>query len=520
VAATAALLAAAGLALGLAPAAALVVGYGLALSSTALVLPLLAEHELLASPAGRDAFGALLFQDLAVIPMIALLPMLGVAAGAEPPGWLGLLQGAATLAAIFAAGRFLVGPLFRAVEAAKTRELFSATALLIVLGTALLAELAGLSMSLGAFLAGVLLSDSEYRHELQADIEPFESLLLGLFFVAMGMGADLAPLAAAPLAVLAAAAGLIAAKGAVVFALARLLGRGALAAVRAAVVLAQGGEFALVLFGFAAGGGALDAGQAQWISLVVILSMAATPILFAAEERWLAPRLDPGRPARAFDEMPDEAALVIICGFGRVGQVVGRILRMRGVPFTALDSSPEQIDVVRRFGNKVYYGDPSRSELLRAAGAERAKTLIVAVDGVEQSLKIVEVAQRDFPHMTIFARARDRRHAHLLMDRGVDTIVRETFHSSLAFTEALLVRLGLGATEARRVIETFRERDERTLREQHAIYRDEKQLIQSTQDAAAELAELLSADRPDSAPQVDQGDAGGGERHSQQGDRT
>jgi len=495
VALTAALLAGAALAFGLAPVPALIVGYGVALSSTALVLPLLAEHDLLGGPAGRDAFGALLFQDLAVIPMIALLPMLGVAAGSTGPAWPALAVGVAALAAIVLAGRFLTRPLFRAVEAAKTRELFSATALLLVLGAAALAAEAGLSMSLGAFLAGMLLADSEYRHELQADIEPFEGLLLGLFFVAMGMGADLAPLVAAPLATLGAAAGLLAVKAAVVFGLARAMGRDARAAARLALLLAQGGEFALVLFGFAAAGGVLPAAQAQWISLVAILSMMATPVLFAAGERWLAPRLG-ARESPPDEAMPEQAAPVIICGFGRVGQIVGRVLRIRGVPFTALDVSAAQIDVVRRFGNKVYFGDPSRGELLRAAGAAEARALVVAVDGVEESLKIVDLARRSFPHLAIFARARNRRHAHLLMDRGVDAIVRETFHSSLALTEALLGRIGLPAEEARRTIETFRAHDERTLAEQHAVYRDESQLIQSTQAAAAELETLLSSDRP------------------------
>ncbi|HEX6013922.1 MAG TPA: monovalent cation:proton antiporter-2 (CPA2) family protein [Geminicoccaceae bacterium] len=500
VAATAAVMALGGYLLGLGAGAATAVGCGLALSSTALVLPMLAERGLLGSPAGRDGFGILLFQDLAIIPMVALLPLLGAETGdgPAPPVWRMLLQVALGIGTILVGGRFLVPLLFRVVAATGTREIFFATALLIVFGTAALADAAGLSMSLGAFLGGVLLADSEYRHELQADIEPFEGLLLGLFFVSIGMTMGFGQLMEAPLAVAALVVAVVAGKALLVFGIARLFRHDAGSALRMGISLAQGGEFALVLFGFAAAGGLLADADRQLLTLVVVLSMMATPLLFAAEERWSAARLARAMAAeRPFDEIKDEGAPVILCGVGRMGQIVARILRLRDIPFTALEMSHEQLDVIRRFGHKVYFGDPSRLDLLRSAGAERARVLVVAVDDVELSLKIVDTARRHFPHLRIVARARNRRHAHHLMDRNVRAIVRETFHSSLVLTRRVLEAVGLPAAEIERVVETFREHDERQLVRQHAIHADEQQLIQSAKQAAEELRGILREDRPE-----------------------
>lgn len=487
--------------LGLAPAAALVVGCGLALSSTALVLPLLAERDLLGGPAGRDGFGILLFQDLAIIPMVALLPLLGAATGPETstPLWQELLQIVAYVGAILVGGRYLVRPLFRIVDAAGTREVFFATALLLVFGTAALADAAGLSMSLGAFLGGVLLSDSEYRHELQADLEPFEGLLLGLFFLSIGMAADLALLAADPLRLVGAAVGIVVVKAAVLVGLAYLFGRELEDRVRLGAAVSQVGEFALVLFGFAAAGGLLAGPETRFLTLAVVLSMMLTPLLFALAERWAARRAA-AVSSRPFDTVESDGSPVILAGVGRMGQVVARILRLRGISFTALEANHGQIDVLRRYGTKVFYGDPARADILRSAGAATARVLVVALDDMERSLAVVDAAQRHFPDLEIVARARNRRHAHHLMDRGVTAIIRETFHSSLELTREVLAGLGVPASEIERTLETFRVHDERLLRRQHDIYTDEKQLVQNVIQATAELRDLFQADEPDAQP--------------------
>ncbi len=497
---TAAVLALAGHAFGLAWATAVVVGFGLALSSTAIVLPMLAERELLATRAGRDAFSVLLFQDLAVIPAVALLPLFdggisGVTAMAPGQVWLAVGKGIAAVLVVLIGGRFLIRPIFRAVEGAKAPEIFTATALVIVMGTAALVSLVGLSMSLGAFMAGVLLSDSEYRHELQADIEPFEGLLLGVFFISVGMGADLALLVERPLPILAGVVLLLAIKMAIAFALARISGQKMGDAMRFAVALAQAGEFGFVLFGAAVTVHVMTAEQSQAAMLVVTLSMVASPLLFALEERWLAPRLERRRQEREFDAIDGAPTPVIIAGFGRMGQIVGRILRLRRIPYTALDNHIEQIDLVRRFGNKAYYGDPTRLDVLRAAGAAEAKVIVVALEPIADSLKVVEHVKRQFPNLAIVARARNRRHAHLLMDQGVTHIVRETFYSSLRLTEQVLEELGIDREDVRRTISVFQEHDERTLIDQHGYYKDEKQMIQTGKQAAAELQRLLEADR-------------------------
>jgi voltage-gated potassium channel Kch len=348
-------------------------------------------------------------------------------------------------------------------------------------------------MSLGAFMAGVILSDSEYRHELQADIKPFEGLLLGVFFISVGMAANIGLLIEEPLVILGAVAALIVVKAAICFVLARLAGHDNRNATRFALALPQAGEFAFVLFAVALGQGILNQAQSEGAMLVVTLSMVVSPLLFLAAERWLLPKLG-RRPPRQFDTIEGERAPVIICGFGRVGQIIGRILMIRRIPFTALDANAEQIDQVRRFGTKAYYGDPTRPDLLRAAGAETAKVLVVALDDVGAALKVVQTAQRHFPHLTILARARNRRAAHLLMDLRVTRIVRETFYSSLRMTEEVLQELGLPPEEIERTIATFREHDERVLVEQHGFYKDESQMIQTTKQTAEELRGLLEAD--------------------------
>lgn len=496
VAVTAAALCGLGHLVGLAWPVAIVFGFSLALSSTAIVLPMLAERDLLTTRAGRDSFSVLLFQDIAVIPFVALLPLLDGSVDAITPHevWPAVTEAAAAILAVLIGGRFLIRPIFRAVDSAKTPEIFTATALVIVMGTAALVSVVGLSMSLGAFMAGVLLSDSEYRHEIRADIEPFEGVLLGVFFISVGMSANLRLFLSQPGFVLAAMAVLLLIKAAIAFVLARFWGQSAGDATRFAAALPQAGEFGFVLFTAAVGEKILTTQQSETGMLVVTLSMIASPLLFSFEERWIAPALA-RRPQRAFDALDGALTPVIICGFGRVGQIIGRILRLRRIPFTALDKNAEQIDMVRRFGTKAYYGDPTRLDVLRAAGAQEAKILVVALENVADSLRVVEHATRHFPNLTIVARARNRRHAHLLMNFGVPHIVRETFYSSLKLTEDILAELGVSPEDVQRTITMFRDHDERTLIEQHDFFEDEKQVIQTSKQAAAELMGLLEADQ-------------------------
>jgi monovalent cation:proton antiporter-2 (CPA2) family protein len=495
VAITAVCLAGLALAVGVPPPSATVLGVGLALSSTAIVLPLLAERDLLTTPAGRDAFAVLLFQDLAFIPLVAMVPLLTSGhsvAGGLP--WLEAGKGLAAVVLILGGGRYLMRPLFRAIGGASSPELFTTAALLIVTGTALLAEAAGLSPSLGAFLAGVMLSDSEYRHELQADIAPFENTLLGFFFISVGMSADLhaAMVNAQSLAV--ATVTLLVVKTAIAFVLARLTRCDGTNAVRFSLALAQASEFSFVLLGAAVAVGALSPELAALATLISAASMLATPILFALSEQFLIHRLRRA-PEPDFDTIEPSDAPVILAGFGRMGQIVGRVLRMHGIAFTALEKDSGQVDVVRRFGNKVYYGDAARPDVLRAAGADQAKVLIVALDDTDRGLRTVESAKRNHPNLIVLSRARNRHHAHLLMDRDVDGLVRDTFHSSLRLAELTLTALGIEPEAAARAVALFQEHDEANLLATHAFYRDEAQLIQSTQEAAEELTSLFEADR-------------------------
>jgi len=474
--------------------ASFIVGFALAMSSTAIVLPMLAERQLLTTQAGRDSFAVLLFQDVAVIPAVALIPLLEGDFGAMTGSNIALAvaRAAGALLVVFVGGRFIIRPLFRLVDAAKTPEIFTATALVVVVGTAFLVNAAGLSMSLGAFIAGVLLSDSEYRHQVRADIEPFEGLLLGAFFISVGMSANLGAFLMQPGLLIAATLVLMLIKGVICFVLARVAGNSARDSVRFAAALPQAGEFAFVIFAIAVMSGVLPEETAQVATIIVTLSMLVTSLVFVFEERFIAP-LFTEAPA-PFDDVSAEHA-VLICGFGRMGQIVGRILRMRRIPFTALDKSSDQVALVRRFGTSVYYGDTTRLDLLRAAGAGTAKVIVIAVSDITESLTVAEHAQRHFPHLKVIARARNRRHAHLLMDRGVKMIVRETFHSSLRLSEDVLTALGTVSSEARRTVEIFADRDEKMLREQHDYYDDEKQLIQTTLQITDELRRLLEADQ-------------------------
>ncbi|MBU6437077.1 MAG: cation:proton antiporter [Betaproteobacteria bacterium] len=484
--ATALVVALIGVALGLPWAAAAVVGVAIAMSSTAFILPLLAERKELTTRQGREAFAILLFQDVSVIPILALLAVAGGGA-AKPPGW----PAAAAIAVLAFAGRPALATMFRYVArfGGSSRELFAAAALLAAVGIALLMNAVGLSASLGAFLAGVLLADSEFRHELEASIEPFESLLLGLFFMAVGMGINIGLIRAQPGLVVALGAGILLLKMTVLYAARRALGAPDAVARPLAVTLATGGEFAFVLFGVAAGGGLISAAQSELLTVGVALSMAFAPFLFMAHDKIVKPWID-ARHAPPFSPIDDPGKTVVIAGFGRVGQVVGRLLNARGIEFTALDSSPEQVDVIRKFGNKIYYGDASKLSLLHAAKAGEARLFVLAVDDVEVSMKIAELVRQHFPEVPVLARARNRNHLLRLRDIGVQHVMRETFWSSVEMGRIALRELGhtdgLG-----KLIDVFVKHDHDLLDAQQAVFRDQAAMIATSKNARAELANIL-----------------------------
>ncbi|HET7222366.1 MAG TPA: cation:proton antiporter, partial [Rhodanobacteraceae bacterium] len=479
------------------PVAAAVVGLGLAFSSTAFGLQILAERRELQSAHGRQSFAILLFQDLVAIPLIAAIPLLaarGATHVSGPPLWLSSLRVAGVIAVVVVGGRYALRPVFRAVAKTELIEVSTATALLVVIGTAWLMQLAGISMALGTFLAGVLLADSEYRHELESNISPFEGLLLGLFFITVGMGVNLNLLTLHPWLVAGLVVLLLVCKAPVLAAVGRLSPRmQGMDAIRLAALLAGGGEFAFVVFKLAAEHDLLTRSQHQILVLVVTLGMAAVPLLVLAAARLPESRM----PRREFDSIEAGAPRVIIAGFGRVGQIVGRLLRARNIPFVALESSVEQVDLSRRFqGTEIYFGDPTRAEMLRAAGAGKAEVFVLATDDPAANVRTARIVRRMFPHLKIIARARNRQHAFRLMDltSDPDDVVRETFYSSLKMARLTLKALGMEKEQARAIVELFREHDEKLLRDQHLVYDDDVALRQTTREAYAELQGLFEAD--------------------------
>ncbi len=489
------LLTLAGIALGLSVITAVVVGLVLSLSSTALALQILAEKKQLTTHHGRTSFAILLFQDLAAIPLLAIIPLLGLGADEMDriSSALAATKAIAVVAAVVIGGRWLLRPLLRLAASAASHEIFTAAALLVVMGTALLMEQVGLSMALGSFLAGVLLADSEYRHELEADIEPFKGLLLGLFFIAVGMSVDLGLVIDKPFTILGLVFGLMAIKSSVLYGLARLAGQNRASAANLALFISQGGEFAFVLFGVAAGAQVMDKAQSDLLIVVISASMALTPLLIALNEKILKIG-SASAPPKEFDSIEARDHRVIIAGFGRFGQMVARTLQMKKIPYTALEASFEQVDFVRKFGAKIYFGDASRLDLLRAAQADKAEAFVLAIDDVEASVKTAEIVKKHYPHLKIYARARNRRHAYRLMDVGVERIMRETFLSSLELARDVLLGLGYSATEANEATHKFRQHDETLLEQQHKIYRDEAQLIAATRQGAEELERLFEQD--------------------------
>ncbi|MDQ1121325.1 MULTISPECIES: monovalent cation:proton antiporter-2 (CPA2) family protein [Pseudoxanthomonas] len=478
--------------LGLSWKKALVIGMGLALSSTAVSLQLLAERKALATDYGRTGFAVLLFQDLAAIPLLVAIPLLGGAKN-QTLSWATGLEaiGAIVLVALF--GRLALRHLFRIVARTRMPEVFTASALLVVLGTAWLMQLAGLSAGLGAFLAGVLLSDSEFRHELESQIEPFKSLLLGLFFIAVGMSIDIDRVRAEPQIIAAGVLTLLLVKAGVLLALGRWQVRLSWrAALKLGAVLWLGGEFAFVVFNQAAQADLLSGQQRDRLVAMVGLSMAATPLLLIAASRWLDHA--PAAPKRAFEEVEDLQPRVLIAGMGRFGQIVARLLTAQRVSFVALEHSAEQVDTLRRFGNaRLFYGDPTRPDLLRAAGAQHCKVFVVAMDDPDTNIRCTRLIRRMYPAATVLSRARNRQHAWRLMDLSAEPF-RETFGSSLEMGERVLTALGVDEEEAARQAQRFRAHDEKLLREQYLVYDDDAALIQTARDARRDLEKLVAAD--------------------------
>ena len=471
--------------------AALVIGFALSMSSTALALQLLAERGQLNSQFGRAAFSILLFQDVSVMPALALLPLLGASEkSAIPGGWL-VIKFIAVLAAVIIGGRYVLRPMLRIIAASRVAEAFTAAGLLIVLGTALLVSQVGLSLSLGAFLAGVLLADSEFRHELEADIEPFKGLLLGLFFISVGMSANLGLVREKPFIIIGLTAGLVAFKILVLWAIGRASGLSSTAARGLSISVASGGEFAFVLFGLAASLRIMDPQIADLLVLVVTASMILSPVLLALYDVTFKAKESDGRPFDTPDELYPK---VVIAGFGRFGQIVGRILLAKKIAFTALEVSQTQVDFLRRFGNQLYYGDASRLELLRAAHAENAEVFVLAIDDVEASVKTAELIRQHFPHLKIFARARNRQHTFRLMDVGVRYIIRETLISSLEMSVQVLEALGLSKSAAKETVHQFRVHDEATLAKQHAVKDDDKKFLETSLESAEQLLQLFETD--------------------------
>lgn len=494
-------LAIAGIALGLPTVTAFVVGFVLSLSSTALALQILAEKKQLTAHHGRASFAILLFQDLAAIPLIALIPFLGSGSIEQNWSFIVALKAVAMVAVVVAGGRWLLRPFLRFAASAATHEVFIAAALLVVVGTALIVQLAGLSMALGAFLAGVLLAESEYRHELEADIEPFKGLLLGLFFIAVGMSMNLGLVTRQPLTVLGLVIGLIAIKSLLLYGLGRIVKQSHSSAIRLALFISQGGEFAFVLFGAAAGARVLDQALAELLIVVVSVSMAMTPLLVLLNEKVLKIGQSAEKP-REFDKIEAREHRVIIAGFGRFGQMIARTLRMKKIPFTVLEASFEQVDFVRKFGNKIYSGDASRLDLLRAARADLADVFVLAIDDIEASIKTAEMVKKHYPHLKIYARARNRTHAYRLKDVGVDKQIREIFLSSIELARDILMALGHSEAEANEAIRRFRQHDEALFERQHEIYRDEAQLIAASRQGAEELERLFEEDVIDPTPRT------------------
>jgi len=494
----AAALTAVGLCLGYPWRLTLVVSLGLAMSSTAVALAVMAERNLGRTTAGESILSVALLQDIAAIPVLALVPVLALS-GAHDDGhgqtWLAAAKAVGAIVTIIFGGRLLLRPALRWIAQSKTPEIFTAAALLLVLGTAALMHLVGLSMALGAFLAGVLLAESEYRRELETDLEPFKGLLLGLFFIAVGMGLDLHAVAAQPLFVLGTVVALLVCKIAVLVAMSRAMKIPLVERPAFVMLLAQGGEFGFVVFQLAQGEGMIDAAQNSALVAAIALSLALTPVLLAGGDRLMSRKLARLGLKRKREEAAPPPSPIIIAGSGRYGQVIGRLMRANGLQATVLDHDAEAIESLRRFGWTVYYGDATRLDLLKSAGAETARILVIAIDDIAQSIEIAELAREHFPQLALVARARNVQHYYRLRELGVTHIERETFESALLSARSVLELTGMEPHAARRQALRFKRHNLELLEQMVPLQRDESALIAAAKLGLQQFDQLIAAER-------------------------
>lgn len=483
-------------------------GMALSLSSTAIVLQMLQEKGLLQTSAGESCFAVLLFQDIAVIPILILMPLLA-APGIEPEthqtSWLSHLPAYAhtliiafVIALVVVTGRYLSQHMFRFIAKTNLREVFTAASLALIIGITLLMEVVGVSPGLGAFVAGVVLADSEYKHSLETDIEPFKGLLLGLFFISIGMAMNFTLLTGNPASLLGAVTALIISKAIILYMLGKIFGLDGPQNALFALALAQGGEFAFVLFQYASGLQVIVSDQSEFLTLVVALSMAATPFVMIFNDRFIQPRFMSLLPEREYDTIDESTNSVIIAGYGRFGQIIGRFLTAQGIKATVLEKDPDQIDLLRKYGYRGYFGDASRLDILRNAGADKAILLIVAVDDADKCLEIARKSKAHFPNLKIFARARNRRHAYELYKAGVDYFRRETFDSSLTMAQEAVKFLGARELDTHYQAIQFMKHDEQTLLTSFKFFEQEPEMINFARQASQEMERILREDiRPD-----------------------
>jgi glutathione-regulated potassium-efflux system ancillary protein KefC len=474
----------------------LVAALGLALSSTAVALQVLGERNQLATPSGQSAFAVLLFQDVAAIPILALLPLLAVqAAGDGGNVWVEAGKAIAAIAGIILGGRLLMRPLFRWIARSKTPEIFTAAALLLVVSIAALMQFVGLSMALGAFLAGVLLAESEYRRELETDIEPFKGLLLGLFFIAVGMSIDFGVLLKSPWLIAGIVVAFMALKAAVIYTMARAMKLAYQERPIFTLMLAQGGEFAFVVFQQAVGLKIFTPELGSQLIGAVALSMLLSPLVLVAIDKLLLPRYAKCGATKMDEISEQQQSPIIVAGIGRYGQIILRILAANGYKATVLDHDAEQVEGLMRFGYRAFYGDATRLDLLRTAGAGTAKVLIVAIDNVDQTLEIVDICKEHFPKLQLVVRARNVQHFYQLRAKGVTLIQRETFESSLLSAEDVLQALGHSADAAHLAAQRFRDHNLAQIEQMWPHHKDEERLVSMARAGRQQLDELMAQER-------------------------
>lgn len=476
---------------------ALVAALGLAMSSTAIGLNVAAERNLLPTTSGQSLLAVMLLQDVAAIPILAFVPLLAVSGvHAEGGGWLGAAKAAGVVLAIVFGGRLLLRPALRWIARSDTPEIFTAASLLLVVATAALMQSVGLSMALGAFLAGVLLAESEYRRELETDIEPFKGLLLGLFFIAVGMSIDFAVVLAKPLLIAGIVIGFLALKAAVLWGMARTMPIPLAERPPFIVLLMQGGEFGFVVFQTAAGAGVIDAPTSSLLVAAVAISMLLTPIVLLLSDRWWARHLAAHAPGARLQEIAEpQDAPIIIAGFGRYGQIVGRLLYANGLRSTVLDHDAEQVEAMRAFGWPAFYGDATRLDLLRTAGADKAKLFVLAIDDVDQSIACAKLVREHFPNLTVVARARNVQHYFGLRAAGVELIERETLDAALMSGRSALERLGFEPHQARMMAMRFRRHTVELVERMRAHQGDDAKLISVAKAGRQQLEEQFRQER-------------------------